>query len=191
MNFTGDTKTLNTSQLDGDGLWWKDYSALIFILISGPMFAPLCWVSKLNSSFNGTLLCFHHPPPQKCFQIFWKKTLTSQNHLHAENWQTLNKNCSKEDWGFLQIIKSQGRSWKLQAGWEYFIRIFRWSDIWYLIFCWARCRGEGCQIAECWVSFTADYNLTIILKLYFLSVISGSEEETELIILQCCELSLQ
>ena len=31
------------------------------------------------------------------------------------------------------------------------------------------------------ISFTADYNLTIILKLHFLSVISGSEEETEVI----------
>ena len=38
---------------------------------------------------------------------------------------------------------------------------------------------------------TAADNLRIILKLYFLSVISGSEEETELIMLQCCELSLQ
>ena len=121
MNFPSLSNAYNQS------VWWrwKDYSALIFLLISG----PLCRFSKLNSSFNGTLLCFHHSPSQKCHQSFWKKTLTSQNHLHAENWQTLNKNCSKEDGGFLQIIKCRGRSVAiLQTSGDFILLTEMYSD---------------------------------------------------------------
>ena len=108
MNFPSLSNAYNQS------VWWrwKDYSALIFLLISG----PLCRFSKLNSSFNGTLLCFHHSPSQKCHQSFWKKTLTSQNHLHAKNSRDKNLVESLWKWGFsCELFISRSRAAILES----------------------------------------------------------------------------